>query len=56
MNVPSRTTVVAWENATSAQLIDEAERMATFDQSARTVNGQRAEYQQPRIIEERNAA
>lgn len=56
MNVPTTTIVVAWEKAKSVQLIDESERMATFDQSARTVNGQRAEYQQPHIVAERNAA
>lgn len=56
MNTPHRTTRIAWELAKSAQMIDEAERLATFDQSARTVDGVRAEYLAPGVIEQAKAA
>lgn len=51
MNRPDRITVVAIERAMPAQLIDEAERQAYFEQSARTVGGKVAEYEKPEPVQ-----
>lgn len=46
MNI--RTTTTLTRNIPPAQLIDEAERLATFQQSAMTRAGETAQYQPPR--------
>jgi hypothetical protein len=51
MNRPDRITVIAIERAMPAQLIDEAERQAYFEQSARTVGGVVAEYVKPEPVQ-----
>lgn len=51
MNRPERITVIAIERALPVHMIDEAERLAYFEQSARTVGGVVAEYEKPEPVQ-----
>jgi hypothetical protein len=51
VNRPDRIVVMPIERALPAQMIDEAERLAYFDQSARTVGGKVAEYIKPEPVQ-----